>query len=64
MTSARYVVIDAVIDLAWTRKRSPDRPDEFYARPDALAETVYQLSQQDRSAWSFEVDLRPFGEEW
>ncbi len=59
-----YVVIDAVIDLAWTRKRSPDRPDEFYARPDALAETVYQLSQQDRSAWSFEVDLRPFGEEW
>ena len=59
-----YVVIDAVIDLPWTRERSPDRPDEFYARPVALAETVYQLSEQDRSAWSFEVDLRPFGEEW
>lgn len=59
-----YVVIDAVIDLPWTRERSPDRPDEFYARPAALAETVYQLSEQDRSAWSFEVDLRPFGEKW
>ncbi|MEE9280051.1 MAG: SDR family NAD(P)-dependent oxidoreductase [Myxococcota bacterium] len=59
-----YVVIDAVIDLPWTRKRMPERPDEFYARPDAIAETVLRLVEQDRSAWSFEVDLRPFGEEW
>ena len=28
-----YVAIDAVIDLAWTRRRSPDRPDDFYCKP-------------------------------
>lgn len=59
-----YVVVDAVIDLPWTRRRMPERPDEFFARPDAIAETVFRLTEQDRSAWSFEVDVRPFGEEW
>ena len=59
-----YVVIDAVIDLPWTRKRMPDAPDDFFAKPEAIAETVWHLAHQDRSAWSFEVDLRPFGEKW
>jgi NAD(P)-dependent dehydrogenase (short-subunit alcohol dehydrogenase family) len=59
-----YVVIDAVIDLPWTRKRMPQAPDEFFAQPTAIAETVWHLAHQDRSAWSFEVDLRPFGEKW
>ena len=59
-----YVVIDAVIDVPWTRKRMPNAPDDFFARPDAIAETVWHLAHQERSAWSFEVDLRPFGEKW
>jgi hypothetical protein len=25
---------------------------------------VLHLAHQDRSAWTFELDLRPFGEEW
>ena len=59
-----YVVIDAVIDVPWTRKRMPNAPDDFFAQPSAIAETVWHLAHQDRSAWSFEVDLRPFGEKW
>ena len=59
-----YVVIDAVIDVPWTREAFASKPEEFFARPDAIAETVYQVAHQDRSAWSFEVDLRPFGEKW
>ncbi len=59
-----YVVIDAVIDVPWTRLAFSSRPDEFFARPDAIADTVYHLAHQDRSAWTFEVDLRPFGEKW
>lgn len=59
-----YVVIDAVIDVPWTRQAFASRPDEFFARPDAIAETVYHVAHQDRSAWTFEVDLRPFGEKW
>lgn len=59
-----YFIIDAVIDIEWTRKMMPDRKDDEFAQPDDLAETIYQVSQQPRSAWSFEVDLRPFGEPW
>ncbi len=59
-----YVVIDAVIDVPWTRQAFASRPDDFFARPDAIADTVYHVAHQDRSAWSFELDLRPFGEKW
>ena len=59
-----YVVIDGVIDLERTRSRMPDRPDNFFLKPDAIAEAVYQLTEQDSSAWSFEVDLRPYAEKW
>jgi len=59
-----YVVIDALIDVPWTRQAFASKPDEFFARPDAIAETVYHVAHQDRSAWTFEVDLRPFGEKW
>jgi hypothetical protein len=41
-----------------------DRPDDFFLAPDAIAETFWQLAHQDRSAWTFELDVRPFGEKW
>jgi len=59
-----YVMIDAVIDLEWTRKRWPDAPDHFFIRPAAIAEEVWHVAHQDRCAWSFNVELRPFGETW
>ena len=33
-------------------------------RPSDIAETVYHLATQPKSAWSFEVDVRPFKENW
>ena len=59
-----YVLIDAVIDLAWTRQRWPDAPDEFFIKPAAIAEEIWHVAHQDRSAWSFNVEIRPFGETW
>lgn len=59
-----YVVIDAVIDLAWTRQRFAGRPDEFFIKPAAIADEIWHVLQQDRSAWSFNVELRPYGENW
>ena len=59
-----YVVVDAVIDVPWTRQAFAGRPDEFFAQPAAIADTVYHVAHQDRSAWTFDVDLRPFGEKW
>lgn len=59
-----YVVIDAVIDLEWTRRMFTDKPDDFFIKPSAIADTTWQLVHQDRSGWSFHVELRPFGEAW
>ena len=59
-----YVVVDAVIDVPWTRKAFPDRPDEAFIRPAGIADAVHHLVHQERSAWTFELDLRPFGESW
>jgi hypothetical protein len=39
-------------------------PDEEYLDPDAIAETYWHLIEQDRSAWTLEVDLRPHVEEF
>jgi NAD(P)-dependent dehydrogenase (short-subunit alcohol dehydrogenase family) len=58
------IVIDAVVDLPRTRRMLPDEPDGFFLKPDDLAATAVWLAQQPRSAWTFEVDVRPFGEKW
>ena len=59
-----YVVIDAVIDLEWTRRLNSDKPDEFFCKPADIADEIWHLVQQPRSAWSFNVEVRPFGENW
>jgi NAD(P)-dependent dehydrogenase (short-subunit alcohol dehydrogenase family) len=58
------VVIDGVVDLPATRERMPEKPDEFFVRPDDVASAVLAVVRQPRSAWSFEVEARPFGERW
>ena len=59
-----YVVIDAVIDLAWTRKRFAGKADDFFIRPEDIAAEIFHVAHQPRSAWSFNVEVRPFGETW
>jgi len=38
--------------------------DEGMLRPSDIAATVYHLATQPKSAWTFEVDVRPFKENW
>lgn len=60
-----YVTIDAMIDLEWTRAGpGRDKPDEYFIKPTAIADEVWHVAHQDRSAWSFDVEIRPFGEKW
>jgi NAD(P)-dependent dehydrogenase (short-subunit alcohol dehydrogenase family) len=58
------IIIDGVVDIERTREQMADKPDDFFLKPDDIAETVYWLTRQNRSAWSFEVEARPFGEKW
>ena len=60
-----YVVIDAVIDLEWTRAMfAKPAGDPFFIKPSAIAEEVWHVANQERSAWSFNVEIRPFAENW
>ena len=58
------IILDGVVDLERTRAAMPDKPDDFFIKPDDVAETASWLTRQPRSAWSFEVEARPFAEKW
>jgi NAD(P)-dependent dehydrogenase (short-subunit alcohol dehydrogenase family) len=58
------VIVDAVVDTPATRKMMPTKTDEFFLQPSDLAEVIYALTQQKASAWSSEIEVRPFGEVW
>jgi NAD(P)-dependent dehydrogenase (short-subunit alcohol dehydrogenase family) len=61
-----HVVVDGVIDGTYARERFPEfvraKGAEGMLAPDAIAETFLALHEQPRSAWSHELDLRPFKE--
>ena len=59
-----YIVVDALIDMPFARRNFPGKPKDFFSQPDDLAETVFTTARQPKSAWSFLVELRPFGEKW
>jgi NAD(P)-dependent dehydrogenase (short-subunit alcohol dehydrogenase family) len=59
-----YLMIDAVIDLPWTRERRPDAPDDFFIKPADIADEAWHIAHQAKSAWSFLTEIRPFGETW
>jgi NAD(P)-dependent dehydrogenase (short-subunit alcohol dehydrogenase family) len=55
-----HVVIDGAIKSA-ARPDPPDKPASFLD-PDAIATTYLHLIQQPRSAWAWEIELRPWVE--
>ena len=68
-----HLVIDAGVNTAWVRERIKEWEGEEalraldpnrLMRPEAVAETYWQLYQQPRDAWTFELEIRPFGEKW
>ena len=58
------VVVDGILDEPLMRAKLADRPDAFFIRTQDVAETIAFLVRQPRSAWTFELDVRPFGERW
>jgi NAD(P)-dependent dehydrogenase (short-subunit alcohol dehydrogenase family) len=58
------IVVDGVVGGPETREMFRDRPDDQFIKPEAIAEIALHLARQDPSAWSFEVEARPFNEKW
>ncbi len=59
-----WINIDGVIDIPAVRQRYPQMKSEDLLNPDAIAETYWHVAHQDRSAWSMELELRPFKEKF
>ena len=66
-----HLIIDSGVDTAWVRERrvqlwgeeALDNPD-LLMPPASVAGAYWQLYQQTRTAWTFEMEIRPFGEKW
>jgi NAD(P)-dependent dehydrogenase (short-subunit alcohol dehydrogenase family) len=68
-----HLIIDSGVDTEWVRELIVSREGEQaihnldpnrLMRPAAVAESYWQLYQQPRDAWTFEHEIRPFGEKW
>lgn len=58
-----YLIIDAILDSPTARAQFP-LPEHAYMRSEDLARTLFFLTRQPSSAWTFELDLRPYCEKW
>ncbi|TAL98093.1 MAG: SDR family NAD(P)-dependent oxidoreductase [Rhodanobacter sp.] len=63
-----HVIIDGLIDNPSTKALFPEmfeaRMPDGVVRPDDIAEAYWQVHSQLRGAWTFEMDLRPYKEQW
>src|SRR5579871_4164063 len=68
-----HLIIDAGVDTAFVRERIKQSrgaealetlPADQLMNPSSVAEAYWQLYRQPRDAWTFELDLRPYGEVW
>jgi NAD(P)-dependent dehydrogenase (short-subunit alcohol dehydrogenase family) len=55
-----YINVDGGVDMPLLRKFRPDSKDEDLLKPSAIADAFWYVAHQDRSAWSHELDVRPF----
>ena len=63
-----HTIIDGAIDTEFIKGRHPDfehaKAEDLILNPDAIAANYVMLHKQPKSAWTHELDLRPWGEKW
>ena len=68
-----HLVVDAGVDTNFVRERVKAArgqaalaamPEDALMNPASIANAYWTLHQQTRDAWTFELDLRPYGEPW
>jgi NAD(P)-dependent dehydrogenase (short-subunit alcohol dehydrogenase family) len=59
-----WINVDGSIDIPGARGRKPTLQDGDFLKPEAIAETYWHLAHQDPSAWTMELEVRPFKEKF
>ncbi|MGA7762245.1 MAG: SDR family NAD(P)-dependent oxidoreductase [Candidatus Binataceae bacterium] len=59
-----YINVDGPIDMPAIHQMRPNIEQEDMLAPSAIAETYWHLAHQHRSAWTQELDVRPFKEKF
>ena len=59
-----HAIIDGVIDLERTKEWLKDAGPDAKIKPEGIADAYWSLHTQPRSAFTWEIDIRPFVEKW
>jgi hypothetical protein len=59
-----WINVDGAIDMPLIRQRFAELTDEDMLKPSAIADTYWHLAHQDPSAWTLDIDVRPFKEKF
>ena len=59
-----WINVDGSIDIPGARGLKPGLKDDDFLKPEAIAETYWHLAHQDASAWTMELEVRPFKEKF
>ena len=63
-----HFIIDGAIDTAFIKENFPDmyalKEKDGILKPDAIADAYWFVHIQDRTAWTYELDLRPYMEKF
>ena len=59
-----HVIIDGAIDTPVLQEQESPTSTDPLLNPDEMAESYWSLIQQPHNAWSLELDLRPFNEDF
>jgi NAD(P)-dependent dehydrogenase (short-subunit alcohol dehydrogenase family) len=59
-----WINVDGAIDMPFIHQLRPDIKEEDMLKPSAIAETFWHIAHQDRSAWTQDIDVRPFKEKF
>ena len=59
-----YLVIDGIVGTEAVKTMITGKPDNFFLHPAEIANAVVSVVNQKPSAWTFELDIRPYAETW
>ena len=59
-----WINVDGAIDTPAIRELFPQLNEEDMLKPSAIADTYWHLAHQDPSAWTLDIDVRPFKEKF